>query len=763
MKQERSRKQGQRVPIAGQPSGSPVVPATPLSPRRKWLFRLLAVGVLPLIFLGGLELLLRLLGVGFDPHFFKQARIGGQDCYVANDSFGLRFFPRSMARTPPPVVMSATKVPGTFRIFIFGESAALGDPRPNYGAGSYLEVLLAERFPQAKFEVVNTGITAINSHVILPIAQECARQSGDLWLVYMGNNEMVGPFGAATVFGLQAPPLWLIKAQLEMKRLRLAQALIEVRQKFQKDHSGSANWHGMEMFMQNQVPPNDPRRQRVYNNFERNLAEILNAGLASGTKVVLSTVPVNLKDCPPFGSLSQDGLSPADRSAYEKFCQDGAAAEAQGRFTDAQSDFQLATGLCPQAAEAQFQLATCLLHLTNGTAAGQHFQKALDADTLPFRADTRINESIRAAARKHAGESLVLCDAAEALSANSPDGISGKEFFYEHVHLNPNGNYALAIAWAGQVEKLLGPALKGGARPAWASQVECEQLIGLTDWNRVSIFEDILRRVQQPPFSGQSGNAQRVARLQGEIDGLRRGLTSEAATQARETYLQALRRAPENFRLHENYAEFLEALHESKPAIAEREKVCELIPYTYFPYYALGVDLKEAGALAEARAVLLKAAALKPDAGDIRLGLGIVSARQGEWEQARQELETARRFSPEDPQVPLYLGEVLWKLGRRSEALASLGEASRLAPSDWQPHYRLASDLAQESDFSGAATEYQEALRLNPDQVKTKLGLAAALLNLGREPEAIQQLNEVLLREPGNPAALKLRNKIRSR
>jgi Flp pilus assembly protein TadD len=75
----------------------------------------------------------------------------------------------------------------------------------------------------------------------------------------------------------------------------------------------------------------------------------------------------------------------------------------------------------------------------------------------------------------------------------------------------------------------------------------------------------------------------------------------------------------------------------------------------------------------------------------------------------------------------------------------------------------LASDLAQESDFSGAATEYQEALRLNPDQVKTKLGLAAALLNLGREPEAIQQLNEVLLREPGNPAALELRNKIRSR
>src|ERR1039458_9169269 len=89
MKRERSRKKGQRPPNAGRPSGSPAVLPAALSSRRKWLFRLLAVVVLPLILLGGLELMLRLLGVGFDPHFFKPARIGGQDCYVANDSFGL--------------------------------------------------------------------------------------------------------------------------------------------------------------------------------------------------------------------------------------------------------------------------------------------------------------------------------------------------------------------------------------------------------------------------------------------------------------------------------------------------------------------------------------------------------------------------------------------------------------------------------------------------------------------------------------------------
>jgi tetratricopeptide (TPR) repeat protein len=762
MKRERSRRQGQRPPIAGQPSVSPVVPAATLSPRRKWLFRFLAICLPLLVIVGGGELLLRSLGYGFDPHFFKRAKVGGRDCYVANEAFGLRFFPRNMARFPPPVVMSATKAPETCRIFIFGESAAMGDPRPNYGAGSYLEVLLAERYPQAKFEVINTGVTAINSHAILPIAQECARHAGDLWLVYMGNNEMVGPFGAVTVFGTRTPPLWLIRTQLQLRRSRFCQWVFDVAEKFQKADPAAARWQGMEMFVRNQVSPKDPSKQSAYRNFERNLEDILKAGRDSGAKIVLSTVAVNLKDCPPFGTLPGTGQASADRVAYEKLFQAGMAAQTQGRRVEAESAFQQAAVAYPQAAEAHFQLATCLLQQTNVVAARSYFLLAADNDALPFRADARINESIRAAARRFADESVALCDAAEALGAVSPAGVPGEESFYEHVHLNPNGNYALALAWAGKIETLLSPALQRGAKPAWTSQAECEQWLGLTDWNRVSILEDVLRRVQRPPFSGQSGNAKQVVRVRKEIAGLRKRLTDGAAGPAREIYSQALRRAPENFRLHESYAEFLEARHELQPAIAARKRVCELIPGYYFPHYTLGVDLKESGALAEAREALFRAAELNPAAGDVRLELGIVHARQGDWEQARRELEGARRFSPEDPRVLLFLGEVLWKLDRRSEALASLRDAIRLDPSDWQAHYRLASDLAQMGQLSEAAVEYQDALRLNPASVKAKIGFAAVLLSLGRERQAVQQLEEALQMEPGNRMAVELRQKIRS-
>ena len=131
--------------------------------------------MLPLLLLAALEITLRLAGYGFDPHFFKKMQIGGEDYYVQNDAFSYRFFPPQNARNPGVLRMRAVKPPGTIRIFVFGESAAMGDPEPAYGPARYLEVQLRQKFPGTKFEIVNVAFTAINSHVIVPIARECAR------------------------------------------------------------------------------------------------------------------------------------------------------------------------------------------------------------------------------------------------------------------------------------------------------------------------------------------------------------------------------------------------------------------------------------------------------------------------------------------------------------------------------------------------------------------------------------------------------------
>ena len=64
------------------------------------------------------------------------------------------------------------------------------------------------------------------------------------------------------------------------------------------------SWGGMKMFLQNQIPPDDARRETVYQNFNSNLRDIVHLGTASGAKIVLSTMSVTLRDSPPFGSMS---------------------------------------------------------------------------------------------------------------------------------------------------------------------------------------------------------------------------------------------------------------------------------------------------------------------------------------------------------------------------------------------------------------------------------------------------------------------------
>ncbi len=769
-----------RVATLGQKRSKPKVGAAPQPPRpagkppsedhqssggqsRRWFFRLVALVLVPLLVLGLLEAALRLGGYGYRTSFFRPLRIGQEDYLVENDQFGLRFFPPALARIPGAVVMKASKAPGTFRIFILGESAALGDPRPNYSAGRYLEVLLREKFPETKFEVINTGVTAINSHAIVPIARECARQAGDCWIIYMGNNEMVGPFGAATVFGRQAPPVWVVRLSLALQRNRLGQLLVALSRHLRTPSAEARSWHGMEMFMQNKVPPGDRRREMVYRNFEQNLRDILAAGTGCGARILLNTVAVNLKDCPPFSSAGAADLPPPQRASYEKTCAEAVAAADQGDWRQSAQSYEAAARLLPTAADLQFGWAEALLRLTNGAAALPHFQSAVDLDTLPFRTDSRLNEIIgRCVDKLPPGAKVVLADTPSLLAPQSAPGIPGEEAFYEHVHLTFDGNYHLARAWAERVESMLPASLKRNAASQWLSQETCEQWLGLADWNRVSVLEEMVRRLQQPPFSAQRNNARRLEKLRASISDLRQRMAATPQSAARETYETALRRAPQDHGLHENFAEFLEATGARDEAAREWRTVCQLTPQYYFPYYSLGTLLKESGKFPEALKCLEQAASLNPGSGEICFQQGVVYGRNNQWELALRKFDEAALLSPDDPRVPLFAGEVLRKMNRRPEAVNRFREALRLNPEYWEAHYRLAEELALEGQIGQAAREFEATLRGNPSYARARVNLAVALLKLGRSEEATRQVQEALRQDPQNKEALTLLRQMQS-
>src|SRR5262245_12900635 len=105
----------------------------PTSKARRWVFRLIAVFVVPALFFSVLEIGLRLAGVGHPVSFFLPKNIDGKESVIENERFGWRFFGPEMARAPFPLVMPKTKPPDTIRVFVFGESAAYGDPQPEFG------------------------------------------------------------------------------------------------------------------------------------------------------------------------------------------------------------------------------------------------------------------------------------------------------------------------------------------------------------------------------------------------------------------------------------------------------------------------------------------------------------------------------------------------------------------------------------------------------------------------------------------------------
>ncbi len=696
------------------------------------------------------EICLRLAGYGYNPDFFKRIPIDGKDFMVQNEEFSFRFFPKSMARSPGPLRFPVHKNPGTFRIFILGESAAMGDPAESFAPDRYLELLLREKYPDRKFEVINTSVTAIDSHVILPIARECADHQGDLWIVYMGNNEMVGPYGAATVFGWRAPALPLARFAVALQKLRLGQWCTDLGRRLAGGKSGGAAWGGMEMFLNNQVPPGSPMRETVYQNFQKNLDDIVRAGVHSGATVLLNTVGVNLRDCPPFGSLPGRTLAAAEQAEFATLYTNSLQSAAQRQSAAAENYFAQAARLDDKLAEFQYQWAECLLAQTNLTEARTHFQLACDYDALPFRADSRINATIRNEPQRLKSDRLIVCDAAQALAEGSSSGISGDETFFEHVHFDFDARYRLARAWAQQIEPLFPRTTN-----QWLSQAECEQRVGLSPWNRSQVMHLMVERMQMPPLSNQPNNEERRGALESRIKSELARMNQDEASRTRQNFEQLAAQRPEDFFLRENYAVFLELSGDVPGATAQWKHYCDLLPQDPLGYFEAGRLLIPQQRYAEAEAQLRQTLAIRPSRTDGWIELGNALALQQKYSEALDCFGTALQQDSHDPQTYLKRGKVLARLNRHEEAMASYRTGLALNPTDGLTHHELALELVAAGQVNAAGPEFREAAQFSQNNVAVRFDYGTWLLRQQLWSDAQREFEAVLQLEPGNVRAQK--------
>jgi lysophospholipase L1-like esterase len=388
---------------------------SPEPSRRRRLVMWAIVLLLPFVLVGGAEFVLRIAGLGHDlePLFIPSPQQPGY--LQANPRAVTRFF-TDPAQAPSVSIetayFAARKAPGTFRVFVQGESSAAGFP---YGLGASLAGVLDRRlefaFPEREIEVISTAMSAVNSYALLDFADEIIAQQPDAVIVYVGHNEYLGILGVGSSMRMASTPR-TTRAFLAVRELRLFQ-LISVLYRKLASAPGTPSADSGDSLMarvagERSIPLDSTLYRRGLEQFQSNLGELLEKYRRAGIPVFVGTLVSNERDQMPLAILSaaQSDSTGAAQTAYLA-AQDAETAE----------DFE---------------------------SAGQGYAWARDLDPLRFRAPSEFNAIVASTAATH-GAGFV--DVHKAFVGASPHGLVGSTLLLEHVHPNLDGYLLLADAF----------------------------------------------------------------------------------------------------------------------------------------------------------------------------------------------------------------------------------------------------------------------------------------------------------------------------
>lgn len=181
---------------------------------------------------------------------------------------------------------------------------------------------------------------------------------------------------------------------------------------------------------------------------------------------------------------------------------------------------------------------------------------------------------------------------------------------------------------------------------------------------------------------------------------------------ARKAFEGALRSAPADAQINNNFANLLDALGEQELALRHYDR----------------------------------ALSANPRLGDARYNRALLLRRMGRPLEALAELDRAAAAAPPGAKLFSARGGTLRELGRLDEAAAAYDEAIRLEPNRLVAIHGRAR-VAMERGEPDASDHYRRALALKPDDPELHLGLAEALEAEGK-PGAIECLASLVERHP---------------
>ena len=461
--------------------------------------------------------------------------------------------------------------------------------------------------------------------------------------------------------------------------------------------------------------------------------------------------------------------------------------ESSGNFPGALKKYEQAAAIDPQYAELHFRAGRCRLALSNYEEALREFELARDNDTLAFRADSRINRIIKDAAEAKTNQGVYFLDAVNALAESSPRRISGNELFYEHVHLNFDGNYLLGRAFAEKTLNLLPKSILPQGKSEWASAEVCDRRLAVSPWDRFRVWQENYSRVSEPPFTGQMNDVPRAKFYIEKLKELNSQMTEQTRDESRAAYKEALALSPDDYYLRENFAQFLDQTGDLAEAPSQEQRVSELLPQNPMTPCIVGRLLVRLANVGEAERSFLRALAIRSDyvpalnemgmllanqqktaeaakyfARSLKIDPASVTAYQnwgfmeqdeGNWNQAISHYQTAAHFQPNGPADYFYHAVSLVAEHRGNEAFDYFNAAVRMDPNFWQARYVFGGELESEGKIAEAQEQFQAVIRLRPDYARAHLNLGVALAKQGKFEPALEEFKTTLRLNPDNKLA----------
>lgn len=420
-------------------------PLKPENKKHQLVFKLITIS-LPFVLLIFLEILLRVFNYGFTYSLFiKDARLPG--FYTMNPGIGWRYFVN--LKDVPSVTNESFRVEKAFnsyRIFVLGESSAMGYPYMHNGSfHRMLKYRLERTFPDKNIEIINLALTAINSYALLNFTGELLQMNPDAILIYTGHNEYYGALGVSSKqrLGLFRG---IVKTTISLKKFKVVQLAFSISGKIKEIFSPNADEGNIGLMQRVAEKQEVVYGLRIYNlglkQFEENMDELLQKYNKKQIPVYFSNIVSNERGQKPF--ISKLNVM-TDTVRFMKEYHSGLEAYNKNDFDTALDKLLNAQKIDSSYAYNNFLIGDILYTKGDYLIARRYYINAKELDALRFRAPEAINGIISKLSNKY--KNVHFVDVKKEFIANSDQGILDNKLFNEHLHPTLPGYFIISDAF----------------------------------------------------------------------------------------------------------------------------------------------------------------------------------------------------------------------------------------------------------------------------------------------------------------------------